>query len=380
MAEDITPGRQVLRGIKVKAITAKDLVDFDGDCFDPYALLILTEALDYAIEVSGRRLNAMKKVFPESGLEKDSATSLALLEKIKDALYDIPKCPPATKKPIKAEPIAPAPVKEPEVIKPKEEKKVPAKKPPPEIEEEKPRQPRGVAERWQVPVEYGGKTYESPAVLAKIIEGERGGIKVNEDPAARNTVDAFTRTKCYKVFMNGEERTRKNPGSKSEGKFRVVRVSPDCVVPEQYRLPPLTEQIGAEIIRVVPVEKPKPTTVKAEKHDVVTDTQERKWIVIDASDPSFYVVAPAEGIKRKPIAKIGRATVVKVSKPGTVFERKATPEERYAAMTEEQQGMVEDITEALKKEGMTEAELAEARSFAIDRVARMVAKEPPTKS
>jgi len=69
------------------------LIDFQTDCIDPLALAIIMEALDYALEMSTRRLASAGKIFEQV---EDSAyvDVLPTIKAIRIALGKTPQCTP----------------------------------------------------------------------------------------------------------------------------------------------------------------------------------------------------------------------------------------------------------------------------------------------
>ena len=88
-------------------IKLEDIISFPNACFDPYAFLVINEALDYAIETAARRAIAMEKVFPGSGVSDQAGTGLAFLNKIKEGLSQVILCSPEQKTPITPLPMPP---------------------------------------------------------------------------------------------------------------------------------------------------------------------------------------------------------------------------------------------------------------------------------
>jgi len=90
----------VAPGIKLES-----LIQFNGDCIDPLALVVITEALDYALETSARRLKSLGKIF--SGVEESAygkgAGVLPTIKAIREAMLLAPQCG----RPIKMPPPSP---------------------------------------------------------------------------------------------------------------------------------------------------------------------------------------------------------------------------------------------------------------------------------
>lgn len=76
----------------VTSIKLKDEpIQFDGDCVDPYAKFIISEALDFAIETALRRLKSAGKAI--SDVETKGYPSLQLVQGLRDSFEKAPKCP-----------------------------------------------------------------------------------------------------------------------------------------------------------------------------------------------------------------------------------------------------------------------------------------------
>lgn len=203
-------------------IKLENLINFDGDCIDPMALVVITEALDYALESSNRRLRSLGKIF--SGIESTAIGTaerpgvLAMINAVRAALEDAPICD------LKGKPmpkrITPVPSTAEEAIVARAEERAREQLKPkvtiepvtPTVPREKKKPPekpkaRTVPEIWGE-VEYKGKKFESPTVLAKHL-----GLKIE---GAKNMVDVFRRA-GYEVSGDGEPT--------KGGKFAVTKVS-----------------------------------------------------------------------------------------------------------------------------------------------------------
>jgi len=78
-------------------ITIDTLFDFKGDCIEPVALQIITEALDYAMEVSVSRLTSIGKIFKqvETSAYRGDHGILPVIKAIRVALDKAPLCQPS---------------------------------------------------------------------------------------------------------------------------------------------------------------------------------------------------------------------------------------------------------------------------------------------
>jgi len=79
-------------------ITIDTLLDFKGDCVEPAALQVITEALDYALEVSVSRLTSLGKIFHQveaSAYGMDQSGILPTIKAIRIALNNAPLCEPS---------------------------------------------------------------------------------------------------------------------------------------------------------------------------------------------------------------------------------------------------------------------------------------------
>jgi hypothetical protein len=194
--------------IPAKKIDISEIISFDNRCIDPFAALVVTEALDYALEKAEKRLDNMQSVFPSAHFAGSVQDTLGIMEGILDSITRAPRCSAAQKKPLiggfepKTKTQAPSAS---ESIIPKGQIELP--------EERK----RTVPERWTTPITFEGKKYESPTDFAREMKFTT--------THARNIIDAFNDA-GYKVYDGQVERTAKNPGSKSVGEFRIVRTGP----------------------------------------------------------------------------------------------------------------------------------------------------------
>jgi len=68
-----------------------EAVSFNGDCVDPFAKIIINEALDYAIEVALGRLKKAGKVV--AGVETKGLPALQIVQGIRESLDLAPSCP-----------------------------------------------------------------------------------------------------------------------------------------------------------------------------------------------------------------------------------------------------------------------------------------------
>lgn len=315
MAIDIEKPSEVAQIPAAPGIKLENLVQFDGDCIDPLALVIITEALDYALETSVRRLRSAGKIF--SGVE-ESAYGIArrgvlpTIKAVRDALLEAPQCtptgprvmpPPASpeeaimaeterrtakliekpKKKLteieamietlpeevratvrkeyaalqkKAEPL--------EAVKPKPkavQRALAAKEEPPKKEagEEAERTLPGL---WG-PAFFEGKEYESPQVLAKEL-----GIKTR---GAKDMVVAFQRA-GFEVRGDGPEVEKGKTG------FIVKRVLPK--IPVKYRLErEEAEYPGAAVLEPMRKGVPREMPVEELKEEWITIRNVKKEII-----------------------------------------------------------------------------------------------------
>jgi hypothetical protein len=86
MALEVPISKKLVSGIKLK----DDPIQFDGDCIDPFAKIVIAEALDYAIETSLRRLESAGKVISDVAIKGYPA--LQTVQGIRDALNKAPTC------------------------------------------------------------------------------------------------------------------------------------------------------------------------------------------------------------------------------------------------------------------------------------------------
>jgi len=261
MVIDIEKPSEVAQIPAAPGIKLENLIQFDGDCIDPLALVIITEALDYALETSVRRLRSAGKIF--SGVE-ESAYGVArkgvlpTIKAVRDVLLLAPQCTPEGPK------VMPPPTSPEEAImaetKRRAEKQAPLEKPKKKLTEIEvmietlPEEVRAAARREYkalqkkaVPIEpkpkaiaralatkeeaertlpglwgpahFEGKKFESPQVLAREL-----GIKTR---GATDMVVAFKRA-GFDVRGDGEEIEKGKTG------FVVTRVLPK--IPVKYRL------------------------------------------------------------------------------------------------------------------------------------------------
>jgi hypothetical protein len=220
-----------------RKVDVSEIISFQNRCLDPFASMVLQEALDYALETTERRLDNMQRVFPSAKFVNSVEETLSLMEGILAGLKAAPKCSNEQKKPLAPgfEPRgAKSPPKVESVSSPTEQGSVSLPEPIVSVPEE---HKRTVPERWLVPVKWEEKTYESPTELARVLK-----FKTLQ---ARNIIEAFNDA-GYKVYDGETERTPKAPGSKTVGEFKVVRVSP---TPEKL--------IAKEVVPIVPL-PPKP--------------------------------------------------------------------------------------------------------------------------
>lgn len=191
--------------IPAKKIEISEIIGFENRCIDPFAALVIQEALDYALEKAEKRLDNMQAVFPSAHFAGSVTDTLSIMEGILESIGKAPKCSAAQKKPLiggfepkgKTPPAGPVTEGQFTVLPSETERK------------------RTVPERWTVPITFEGKTYESPTDLARELKFTT--------THARNIIDAFNDA-GYKVFDGQTERTSAAPGSKSVGEFKVVRV------------------------------------------------------------------------------------------------------------------------------------------------------------
>ena len=209
------------RKIEPAKIKLENLVQFNGNCIDPLALVIVSEALDFAIESSSRRIQNVGKIFPQV---KDSAIGsredpkiMNIIAGIRDALITFPICPKGTASVVNSPPANP-PIVPGYWLTEEMTKKIGDEvrkvrfgtkphKAPSETEVKK----RALPELWgKVTFERrlgASQEYDSPTQLAKELRIKTDG--------ARNIIHAFERA-GYKVSGNGEPR--------KGGKLTVTKV------------------------------------------------------------------------------------------------------------------------------------------------------------
>lgn len=205
---------------------ARTPIDFGQECMDPVAKIIILEAMQYAIETAGRRLNSIGKIF--STVEDSGIKTLAVVNEVKKQIVAYPDCKLGKEAPL-VQSISPIP-RPPSVIstpkafvqelgtKPKMEAPPVAKKTPKKVG----RTGRGQSARWQkveVINEKGESVfYDNPTLAAKAMGVDWEG--------ARNMVHAFKRA-GFEVSGNGEPVL---------GVGRFVIKPTGKPIPEQYKL------------------------------------------------------------------------------------------------------------------------------------------------
>lgn len=115
-------------------INVETLIKFDDDCIDPLARLIVTEALQYAIETSARRLESIGKIFGdvEESAYRGGSGILPVVKAVYNAFLDAPVCTADGPK-VMPRPVEPTPVpfgsltKKPEGLTEKKKKKAETK-------------------------------------------------------------------------------------------------------------------------------------------------------------------------------------------------------------------------------------------------------------
>jgi len=201
-------------------IKLENLIQFDGDCIDPVALVIITEALDYALESSARRLSSLGKIF--SGVEETAYNSgkgvLPTIKAIREAILFAPQCTPEGPR------VMPPPTSVEEAIVTEAKRRtVTQAKPKVKPKEEPAPKARKQPGFWGE-ASFESKKYESPQVLAKEV-----GIITR---GAKDMAVAFKRA-GFEVRGDGEE------VKKGETGFIVRRTGP---TPEKYKIPIVEEE------------------------------------------------------------------------------------------------------------------------------------------
>lgn len=99
MAIEVEKPSEVTQIPIAPGIKLENLIQFDGDCIDPIALIIITEALDYALETSVRRLRSAGRIF--SGVEESAYSGgkgvLPVIRAVREAILMAPQCTPRVK-------------------------------------------------------------------------------------------------------------------------------------------------------------------------------------------------------------------------------------------------------------------------------------------
>lgn len=268
-----------------KVKLSRATIDFEQDCIDPVAKLIVVEALQYAIEKANSRLTSIGKIF--TTVEDSGIKTLAVVNEIKNQINSYPSC----KLNAKAEPLlasfTAAPVNLPEKMtrktieatvkkaekqaeltstgKPMEVKPLPKTVP----------GPRSQPARWQnveVVNEKGeviGK-YDSPGEAATKL-----GLLTT---GAKDMIKVFTRA-GFEVAGNGEPK-------KGVGRFVIKPTGKP--IPEQYKLlakPESKEDVEAKAEKAVKASSPTTLVIrrlipirKEDKGKIVT-------IAYDVEDP-----------------------------------------------------------------------------------------------
>ena len=309
MAIEVERPSEVTQIPAAPGIKLENLIQFDGDCIDPLALVIITEALDYALETSVRRLKSAGKIFSqveESAYLKGKGV-LPTIKAVRDAFLLAPQCTPRGPR------VMPPPPKPEEVAAEVEkkaaavEKKVTAK-PKTEIEavietlpkevqaaakaeyeklqaEAKPPVPKAVERALARPKKerelpgFWGKAqfkgegkeagltgeYDSPGALAKVL-----GIKTR---GAKDMTVALERA-GFEVRGNGEEVKKEETG------FVVKRVKP---TPEEWLIP-----------KEKPVEKVE--KLKEEPHYLAVKNVKGEVIAWDLIDPKTELAIPEKRV------------------------------------------------------------------------------------
>lgn len=305
MAVEIERPSEVALIPAAPGIKLENLIQFDGDCIDPLALIIITESLDYALETSVRRLRSAGKIF--SGVEESAYGKgkgiIPTIKAVRDAILQAPQCTPAVPK------VMPPPVEEAiaaeakaRAAKPKVEKKKPtpeelkrveaaiagaktreelleAVKGFPELEkaiaarkelpEKKPKEKRELPGLWGKAT-FEDKEYESPQVLAKEL-----GIITR---GAKDMLDAFTRA-GFEVRGDGKKAVKGKTG------FVVKRVSP---TPKKYKVKEIYPELAAPGAVVLP---PGP---RPQEFEEVTPEVEEEWVVIKSTEGKVIAWEPID--------------------------------------------------------------------------------------
>lgn len=220
MPETIEKPSRVTQIPTAPGIKLEHLIQFDGDCIDPVALVVITEALDYALESSARRLSSLGKIF--SGVEESAYSSgkgvIPVIKAIRDAILLAPQCTPEGPKVM-----APPPSVEEAIVSEAERRTVTKPKIKPK-EEPVPKE-RKQPGLWGK-AHFEGKEYESPQVLAREL-----GIRTR---GAKDMVVAFERA-GFEVRGDSEEVEKGKTG------FIMRRVGP---TPEKYKLKEEEVELG----------------------------------------------------------------------------------------------------------------------------------------
>ncbi|TES86927.1 hypothetical protein E3J95_00730, partial [Candidatus Aerophobetes bacterium] len=237
----------------------RPVFEFDKDCIDPIAQLVLLEALEYCVETSGRRLESLGKIFPK--VEASGLNALAAIEAIKMEIGTTPVCKIEGEEPL-GKVVAPPPAKPPEA---------------PTTTEIKEKKPRTVPEEWGENIIFKGKKFEGN--LTELAKGE--GLKIK---GADHMIHVFTRA-GYTVSGNGEPR--------KGGRITIAKVGP---TPLKYK-----EEYPPEL--TVPPKKEKPP-IREEKPrkffdwNILSDSEKRQ-IVKEADLPEAVAKMTWKEIKEQ---------------------------------------------------------------------------------
>lgn len=273
-----------------KVKLSRQPIDFEQDCMDPVAQVIITEALQYAIEKAQSRLTSVGRIF--TNVEASGQKTLAVINEIKNQIAGYPKCKIDKNESLAAS-ITPVPFKMPAkptrkaIIKTLEDAARRAQ-PEPEIKgkvtviapEKKVIAPRTQPARWQKVevINEKGETqvFDSPGDAATAL-----GVLTEH---ARNQVHAFRRA-GFEVTGNGEP---------VKGVGRFIIKSTGKPIPEQYKLTlkPVIEEkpapgTGAKIeaaepMRLIPVMMRKEGSTKIEVigYDVISSEKKKEGLAI----------------------------------------------------------------------------------------------------
>lgn len=120
--------------------TTPNLIGDSGKCIDPFAALVMQEALEYCLSIANRKLDSITKIFPKI-IKMETAQKLGMIGVINNTLKKYPRCTPDILPPLvpnweeppRTEPQAkaPRPVMVPKVktTEPEKKKEEPVKEP-----------------------------------------------------------------------------------------------------------------------------------------------------------------------------------------------------------------------------------------------------------